>query len=167
LVDYILENVLVEGDILLYADCGCTLKPTGLPRLFNYLVAAMNAPNGILAFELSYPEKKYTKMDAIVGLNAAHLADTKQIMATDIILCKKARTCEVIRRWRDACANYHYIDDSPSLIPNADIFVENRHDQSLYSLVLKLDGGATLLGEETEINAPDYPIWNSRIKDAV
>lgn len=169
LIHYIIKNKTEDGDVLLYSDCGCTLRPTGLARLFNYFIHAINSKNGVVGFELSYPEKKHTKMDTISYMNAMHLSDSNQIMATDIILCKKSGTEDLIKKWYDTCIsdNYHYVDDSQSIINNSYIFVEHRHDQSIFSITMKLNGGSTLLGEETEINSPDQPIWNSRIRGDV
>jgi len=166
LIHYVMENIMKPGDILVYCDCGSTLYSTGKSRLFSYFSHAINARNGILGFELSYPEKKYTKADVFEKLDCKNLEDTKQIMATAIILCKKEGTHEIIKKWYETCVsdNYRYVDDNPSSTPNSDIFIENRHDQSIYSLVLKMDGGTVLLGEETEINGPSYPIWNSRLR---
>lgn len=166
LIKYILKRLNPE-DILLYSDCGSTLKQTGIGKLLIYFINAANTKNGILGFELSYPEKEYTKMDIFRKLNAIYLINTPQISATNIIICKKPDTEKIIQKWYDICIsdNYHYIDDTQSLLPNADNFVENRHDQSIYSIVLKLYGGYHLLGEETEINEDEYPIWDSRIRE--
>ena len=167
LIHHVLKNEMVDGDILIYADCGCTLLPTGLARLFEYCISAINSKNGIIGFELSYPEKKYTKMDTIIGMNAEHLADTNQIMATEVILCKKTETTDIIKTWYDTCIsnNYHYVDDSPSQIANSDIFVDNRHDQSIFSILMKLTDGTKIPGEETEIDSLKYPIRNSRLRE--
>ena len=33
--------------------------------------------------------------------------------------------------------NYHFIDDSPSILKNDNSFSEHRHDQSIFSLLIK------------------------------
>lgn len=42
----------------------------------------------------------------------------------------------------------NFIDDSPSVIPNDPNFIENRHDQSIFSLLAKLEGISLLSHEE-------------------
>ena len=60
-------------------------------------------------------------------------------MQAGILMMKK---CDVItsliNEWYDICSNnYHLIDDSPSIEKNFDNFIENRHDQSIYNLLVK------------------------------
>jgi hypothetical protein len=35
------------------------------------------------------------------------------------------------------CEDYHNVDDTPSIIPNCPNFHQHRHDQSLFSLLVK------------------------------
>ena len=39
--------------------------------------------------------------------------------------------------------NYHFVTDAPSRIPNAPVFRDHRHDQSVFSLLAKQRGIAT------------------------
>jgi len=58
------------------------------------------------------------------------------------------------------------VDDSPSVLPNADGFIENRHDQSVFSLLCKMTEGV-ILGHafgEYGIDGDKGPIRASRIK---
>ena len=42
-----------------------------------------------------------------------------------------------ITEWYNIACNYHLLDDSPSLLPNHANFIDNRHDQSIFSLLLR------------------------------
>jgi hypothetical protein len=79
-------------------------------------------------------------------------------------------TIDLVKEWQQICSedNYHYIDDSPSVKPNHNIFKEHRHDQSIFSLLVKKYNHFCVLNDETYW-APDwknlgkeYPIWAVR-----
>ena len=57
--------------------------------------------------------------------------------ATFIILIKNNRTTEFIKEWYSIMCNYHLIDDTPSELKNDASFIEHRHDQSVFSLLIK------------------------------
>lgn len=66
--------------------------------------------------------------------------------------------------------NYNLIDDSPSILNNDISFIENRHDQSVFSLLRK-KYGTEILNNETyfpESYSKDYinqfPIIAARLK---
>ena len=48
------------------------------------------------------------------------------------------RNIEITEKWLELCKNKHLIDDSPSISSNLEGFYENRHDQSLLSLLAKI-----------------------------
>jgi hypothetical protein len=62
------------------------------------------------------------------------------------------------------------IDDSPSKLPNYPSFHENRHDQSLFSVIRKKCGTEMTDFDETYFNndwsgiAMKYPFWATRFK---
>jgi hypothetical protein len=53
-------------------------------------------------------------------------------------VCDKTR--EFVQQWYELACNYHFIDDSPSVLPNFPDFQEHRHDQSIFSLLTKKKG---------------------------
>jgi hypothetical protein len=62
--------------------------------------------------------------------------------------------------WYKHSCNYHLITDHHSVLPNADGFIEHRHDQSLFSLLMKKHGFVQI-GFEVEINMK-VPFWARR-----
>jgi hypothetical protein len=60
-----------------------------------------------------------------------------QYDASLILVRRCQRSMQIIRDWRDAAQRYDLISDEKSVLPNAYDFIENRHDQSLLSLLLK------------------------------
>lgn len=156
-----------ENEIVVYADAGCTLNPQGLPRLNEYFDIVQKSEYGLIGFELEEAwcsENRFTKMDLIDFLNVPHLIDTRQIMATVVIVRKCEHVMNLIRRWYSLACLHHFLDDSPSLIPNTDKFEEHRHDQSIFSLLCK-SMGATLLADEPDSCGELVPIQCTRRRE--
>jgi len=133
-----LENI-PENDILLYVDSGCELNKNGLEKLQQYYDECVKT-EGVF-FTLDLPEIQWTKMDTyrhIIGDNDEYLM-TRQIISGIFFLKNTSMIRELVQKWIDICVESggKYLDDSPSNIPNDEIFRENRHDQSIWSLLLK------------------------------
>lgn len=170
-----------EGDYLVYADAGCSLRKEGLKRLEEYFEITKNK-SGILTFETrdflpfkrKYPrylEKEWNKKDLISLLGAEEYLDTVQLASGAIIMCKNKFVCNLVDEWyRISCLDrYHYINDSPSREQNHPDFIEHRHEQSVLSLLIKLRGGdyirdEILLYHHSKEEAKNYPIWATRIR---
>lgn len=168
-------KTLNEGDQLYYIDAGCHWNSEGRPRLLEYAAALGSCPLGIAAFELDRDcsERAYTKMDLLVHMgveNDVELLDRGQICGGHVFVAKNARSVEFINAWYEATLNTHLIDDSPSVLPNLPEFKEHRHEQSIFSIMCKLQGAVFFSGRETwpAHNSRDwstmkeYPIWDKR-----
>ena len=132
-------NEIEEDDVLLFVDSGCELNKNGLSKLEKYYQECLNT-NGLF-FSLDLPECQWTKMDTyrrIMAENDEYLM-TRQIISGIFLLKKTPITRELVGKWKDICVeeNGHYLDDSPSKLQNDPIFRENRHDQSILSLLVK------------------------------
>ena len=164
-----------ENGILLYCDAGCHLNPKGVKRL-QYYIDELNAdPLQVKAFYTFCPysdvtEKQWTKGDAFDYFNCRtreEITDSLQIATTQILLRKGESSLSFVREWNQVWYDqFSLIDDSPSKSPNLPGFIENRHDQSIFSLMYKLKGGTTLPSGETDVadysNMEEYPIWDVR-----
>ena len=189
-------DLMQEGDVLFYVDAGCHLNARGRKRLLEY--AELAREWGIVSFqarsmidsEKNNPvhhfllEAHWSKGDL---LDYFHVRDRKdvlrtgQIAGTTFFVQKDTRTQDLFRRFLAVFEEHFQLaDDTPSESPNLPGFVENRHDQSIFGILLKLDGYPTLsCGEYCPIRdyAPevlrgdsawgpatwrdlrDYPIW--------
>jgi len=140
-------NKLNDGDILLYLDAQCIINLNEKNYLINYLEIVKN--NKILFTQwkdLPLYEYCFNKMDLIYKLDMQNheLLNTYQNQASIILIyvCKETR--ELFNTiYYYACENYHNIDDTPSIIPNHINFIDNRHDQSLFSLLTKKNNYST------------------------
>ena len=144
-----------EGDVLLYCDIGCHLNRKGLKRLEEYRQYAIQ--HGMVAFQsralgedartdLSLhflPERQWTKMDLLKHYDVAErrdVLDSGQVGATVVVVCNNSCAQHIIEEWCWLYYNhFELVDDSPSRLPNATDFKENRHDQSALSIICKIN----------------------------
>lgn len=131
---------LENNDILLYADIGCTFHPKYREKLLD-MISLVNQ-NEIMGFMMSYPEYQYTKADVFKHFDVLEnksITDTGQVAGGLIYMKKTPLSLEVINKWLDVFYNhFHLIDDSQSIVPNHKDFIENRHDQSVWSVLNKI-----------------------------
>ena len=142
------------GDVLVYADAGCTLHPN--TDAYNELFKAIKESDGIAAGTLNYPEHKYCKMDLAIALSAKQHIHTNQLHATFFALKQTPANVLLAKQWYDTMCEYHLIDDSPSVEPNTSDFIEHRHDQSVFSLLRKIRG--------VSVQLQTFPIVDTRIR---
>lgn len=128
-----------EGDILIYADIGCEFVPSKAKSLLEKLQNLAN--NDIMGFSLPYQERQWTKNDIFRHFGAENnpkFTESSHICATLIFMKKSAKTIQIITEWLDIFKNHwNLVDDSPSQTPNHKDFCENRHDQSIWSMINK------------------------------
>jgi hypothetical protein len=163
-------KIMNENDILIYCDAGCSLNNNGIKRLYEYIDILNDSEHSILSFELDLYEKQYTKMDLFeyMDMNNETDVNNKQLIATVFILKKNKNSTKLVNEWYNIMShNYNLIDDSPSNLINDDSFVENRHDQSVFSLLRK-KYGTCILKDETFFDdfnsekAKQYPFLAKR-----
>ena len=153
------------GEILVYADAGCTLHDSGLPRLLEYIDLAKTY--GALVFQSEHLEESWTKMDVIEAMKAHNLMKTGQIHATSFFLKKSKANVSLVDAWYEMACNYSLLDDTPSKAPNPPDIKDHRHDQSIWSILCKQKGLYTI-PDEAWIFATDrkkganFPIWAQR-----
>ena len=159
---------LEDSDILIYFDAGCTFNPRGMKRMNEYIDMVNNSDLGIIAFQLEHPEIKYTKRNVLDYFQAdIDTMRSNQFMATVIILRKNAHSTKIINEWYDIVSNHQLINDE--LLNNEyKVFIDHRHDQSIFSMLIK-KYGAVKIPDETFFhpnweNGRDFPIWATRIK---
>jgi hypothetical protein len=126
-----------EGDILFYCDAGSHLIASLTP-LFRL---AAEEPKGVLSFSLDHLERRYTKRIcfAHLGMDSPTYTDTPQRLASFILFRVGALARGFAAEWLSYCEKEVLVTDVPSPPPLIEYpdFVENRHDQSLFSLTCK------------------------------
>ena len=161
------------GDVIVYLDAGFTLNKGGRNRFLDYIDITLDSPYKMLSFQSIHTEHLWTKADLADRLGVLHrpsIMATSQLGGGFMLLGKTSSNTELIREWKQISAenNYHYLDDSPSTIPNHPEFAEHRHDQSIASLLRKIRGTA-ISHYETESDVPYFdnlkprlPAWATR-----
>merc|ERR1712206_44582 len=66
-----------------------------------------------------------------------HYGLTGQFWANMFVFRVNARTRHFMHLWESLCADYHLISDEQSRVAGSPSFIENRHDQSLLSMLVK------------------------------
>lgn len=133
-----------ENDILCYNDSKYIWK-TNVRKLENDILSNKNIgvytnkPNG-----QNYIEKQLTKGDAFLLMNIPNnnfgndIKNSAQAWSGFILLRKSFNPIRFISEWLTYNQDYRIASDSPSiLVRNDPIFYENRHDQTILSLLCK------------------------------
>jgi hypothetical protein len=140
-------ELMKDGDELLYSDSGSRLDQQ-LPRLWHRLQV-----QDVVPFEMGPPhclyEEHWTKMDLCVFLKAYDHMKSYQRSASFSLWRKNPETLALARQWSELACNFHNVSDTPSRTPNQPGFREHRYDQSIWSLLTKIQG----------IRADPYPIY--------
>jgi hypothetical protein len=174
---YLIYKKLSEidtNDILLYLDSGCELNINGKLRLLELI--KLTQQKLILATSSLQTELIYSKQDLIefMSMQSHPLLTQSQAQAGALIIKKCQTTIDFYKEFYQICQNYHFIDDSPSKLQNHHSFKEHRHDQSVFSLLLKkynllnYDLDPTYFGDGPSSKlvynkkAISYPIWYCR-----
>ena len=150
-----LMNKINDNDIIHYMDVGCHIIKNKKNKFDEYLNFLIKKGNWILPFqyyfnkkkefnEFSFPERqeyKFTKSDLIDYFNFSNskeITDTPQFWAGNIFIKKNKKSKQFLSEWiKIMHNNINLIDDSNSKINNHEDFIENRHDQSVFSLLCK------------------------------
>lgn len=157
---------LTEGDVLIWADAGCELLPSGEQTLLDWIEKTKQTQSGIVVFQQKLTIGAYTKGDLI---NYLHVSDSEkakgQFWGGAWIVRKTINSEKIINEWLDICTNHgDLITDKKSIFPNSNDFVEHRHDQSVFS-ILSLRSDATIIPTSFLKEENNSPILASRKKE--
>ena len=139
---YIIKKTLEkmnENDILLYCDCGCEMNYYAKNKFLEYIDLVKEKK--ILGTNSGSADYNYTKIDLIKYFkveNDIELLKKPIMQAGYLLICKCDEMSKLINEWYTICSNnYHLIDDSQSNEKNFEEFIDHRHDQSIFSLLVK------------------------------
>lgn len=170
---YIIKKKLNEisyNDILIYLDAGCTINRKGKQRFDEYIELLNTSDDGIISFQMTHLEKKYTTKEIFnyfdININE-EIANTGQIVGGIRIMKKNKNLINIIDK------EYKTLHDNPLLFTNhynknqEPFFIDNRHDQSILSVIRKMNNSITL-DDETYFQpfgstiSLKYPFWATR-----
>ena len=132
-----LRDKLNKGDYLIYTDAGI-LYLDKVEKVIKFMISKNEE---IWSIRTRFLEKKYSKRDAFILLNADSpiYADTFQYMA-GIQIYKKSKFSEnFVEKLLYYSTDKRIITDDPNTqgFPNYDGFIDNRHDQTILSILTK------------------------------
>ena len=136
IINITIDN-LNDGDILVYLDAGCEIDHEKKDKIRSYFELVKTEK--LIVSSSNQIEKDWSKMDLLhtLDMNKDEYLDTEQYQSGLFMIYICDETRKFMKEWYELCCNYHFIDDTPSAIPNIDGFVEHRHDQSVFSLLFK------------------------------
>tara|TARA_Y100000389_G_scaffold164560_1_gene168341 strand:- start:625 stop:1344 length:720 start_codon:yes stop_codon:yes gene_type:complete len=174
---YIIQKKLSEindNDILIYLDAGCSINAKGKERFYEYVDMLNTSDEGIISFKMSHQLEKWWTTKEIfnyfnVDLNS-DIANSGQLVGGILIMKKtlnlKIKLDMVYKVYEDNCllvTDYYSKDQAP-------YFKDNRHDQSIFSIIRKLHKSIELEDEtyfwnqwDTR-NQENYPFLALRLK---
>ena len=155
---YFVLKVLEEsnfGDIVNYVDIGCHIIGENKKRFNDYLNILNDENIWLLPFQYKedykilnnkyhYPrieEYKFTKSDLFEYydcLNNKEIINTPQFWAGSFFIKKTENSLYFMKQWLDIFfKRFDLVDDTNSKKENHTDFIENRHDQSVFSILCK------------------------------
>lgn len=166
----------IENDeVLIYLDAGCTLNNHGIKRFYEYIDMVKTSKYGMLSFELPFVEDEWTTTKIFEYFNVqndVNITKSNQLHNTILIMRKCLHSVDVILNAYQALCDdpLLYTDAYNEHHGNSINFKDNRHDQSIFS-VIKKKKGCVVITEETWF-APNWnseaslnsPIWATRFR---
>ena len=159
-----------DGDVWVYLDSGCHLNTEGMKRFLEYVQLAVT--HGFVAMRLQdfHTEYKWTKGDVLVQFPKVD-PNSAQIESGIIFCHKTPATTQLIQDWLSYLhKDIHNFSGYPPRLRHP-LFREHRHDQSIFSLLLKsrgMTGGVvadeTFFELEYDQWPKEYPIQARRDK---
>ena len=156
-----------ELDYILYLDAGCELNinPESIGTFKKY--CEILEKNQYLAFPLPHREDNWTKRELLEYLDISKDdAESNQIQA-GVFFVSRSFSAKFCADWSEImqAKNFSLLDDSPSTGTESPMFKEHRHDQSIFSLLLKQCEVQSFIYEQQLFFPPEwksahqYPIW--------
>jgi hypothetical protein len=163
-------NKINENDILIYCDAGCQINTNGKDRLFEYIDLLNNNRDnyGIISFQLEFQEVSYTKKNIFEHFSIdCNRIDLKQHVGGILLIKKNNHSIHIINNWYNSCCHYNLINDN--VYNERPYFRENRHDQSILSVLVNKYGSIKKIDEtyfepNWDTIGKEFPFWAKRIK---
>lgn len=133
-------NEIKEGEFLFYSDAGVffTRRATVL------FETVAETSQDVFAFELPLIEKQWTRREVFAHTNTtdrSDIVDSNQLLASFIIFRKSNKSLKFVNDWLCLCKQDILISDDLIQKDEQDsCFIDHRHDQSIFSVLYKVNG---------------------------
>ncbi len=140
------------GDYCVYADAGCTINPNGKERFQHYKNLISENKYGVLSFRMDgLDEEVYTTEEIFKNFGIEENSDIRksgQIMATILVLCKTKHSQKLVDDYYNlSITRPNLFSDDFNHSNNSERFEDNRHDQSILSVMRKKHGSVEIVDE--------------------
>ena len=179
-------SFLNENDILIYLDAGCTINPAGKNRFYEY-INALNTNKeeyGVLSFQMTGKrgagnleiEKKWTTKQIFDHFQVDvetndDVVNTGQYLGGILMMKKNAHLKQYMEKYLSAVLqNPLLCTDHYNQLNQVKEFRENRHEQSIASVLRKLMGSVVIDSDDSWMppfgkgDSLTYPFWATRIR---
>lgn len=171
-----LVDKVPENDFILYLDAGCHLNINGMPRFYEYINMFNDNDYGILGFQMAnQPEKYWTTTQILnyfdINENDKDMIESGQLIGGILILRNNAHLKLYLQEFEKCIKHDKYlITDNYNKINQNNYFKDNRHDQSISSIIRKKIGSIVVPKDESwcppfgKGESLKYPFWAARSK---
>ena len=156
-----------DGDVVVYCDAGSSLNYFAKDRFYEYINMLNDSQFGNFRIECEpmHKEYKWTTRQLFKYFNidpGSNNYESTQLEATQMIFKKSEHTKNLFNEYRNVLdSDKMLITDAYNSANQHDGFIENRHDQSIFSLLTKTLGGVVVENEthfsKKTDNQIDYP----------
>lgn len=171
-----------DGEYLVFIDAGCKLNTQGKKRFFEYIDLLQMSQYGILSFQMSgnkgpgtlAKEKEWTTKEIFEYFQISENSEIKesgQYLGGVFILKKNKHSINYLKETIKCIMKYPLlVTDSYNHSQNV-YFKDNRHEQSVTSVLRKKIGSVVIDGDESwmqplgEGESLKYPFWATRSKN--
>lgn len=143
---------LSKNDILVYCDAGCVINNKGEKRFKEYIELLKNSDECVISFQMKgCKEREWTTKEIFnyfnIDINSKE-ANSGQIHATILIMKKNEKLMEILDKYFKVLKDDIYLVTDKYNTNQIDKFRDNRHDQSIFSIIRK-KYGSIILEDET------------------
>jgi len=163
-------NEINENDFLIYLDSGCSVNKYGEKKFKEYLKILNDSELGIISFQTAYPERIFTIKEIFeyfkLDINGK-ISNSGQYIATILIIKKNNHSKKIFKEGLDILNfNPNLITDLYNSKQNK-FFIDNRHDQSILSVIRKIHDSIIIKDESWDknfksIKMKNIPFWATR-----
>ncbi len=130
-------DMMHDGDLLVYVDCGCSVFASREWTTYFGLLKKHDA----VTFLLSTTNEQYTRRNVLDHYAATNrcLGKQYQVSSTFFLLKKTPNTVKLVSEWQEMMLGWpNMVLDVPTTEIRAERrqFIEHRHDQSLFSALV-------------------------------
>ncbi len=152
----IIEKVLKQikdNDVVVYSDAGATFNFHGKKRFFEYIDLLNSSEYGNFRIECEnhHKEIQFTTKELFSYFNVdidSDIANSTQLQGGHLIFKKNKHTYDFLNEFKNVLNfDKNLITNEYNSLEQNNKFIENRHDQSIFSLLSKIYGGTSIKNE--------------------